>query len=186
MGDVDVRDTRTSEGDASKQGNAFDGTIREIAAAEFDAVWPIFEEVLAGGDTYTYPPDLKLEQARAMWTTPPARCFVAEADGDTLGCYRLAPNQLAGSAGDHVANGSYMVAWKARGRGVGEALCQHSLEQARLAGYAAMQFNFVVSTNAAAVRLWRRCGFEIVGTLPGAFRHPQLGRVNGLVMYRTL
>jgi len=163
-----------------------DIAIRGIAAAEFEAVWPIFSEVLAAGDTYTYPADLTLELARTMWTTPPARCFVAEADGDTLGCYRLAPNQMPGSPGDHVANGSYMVASQARGRGIGEALCRHSLQTAREAGYAAMQFNFVVSTNAAAVRLWQRCGFTIVGTLPRAFRHPRLGAVDGLVMHRAL
>jgi len=163
-----------------------DIAIREIVAAEFQVVWPIFREVLAAGETYTYPPDLTLEQARAMWTAPPARCFVGEADGQALGCYRIAPNQLAGSPGDHVANGSYMVAEAARGRGIGEALCRHSLETAREAGYSAIQFNFVVSTNAAAVKLWQRCGFAIVGTLPGAFRHPRLGLVDGLVMYRTL
>lgn len=160
--------------------------IRELPGDEFERVWPIFREVLAAGDTYAYPRDLTPEQARAMWTAPPARCFVAEADGQVLGCYRLAPNQLPGSPGDHVANGSYMVAQAARGRGVGEALCRHSLEQARAAGYAAMQFNFVVSTNEAAVRLWRRCGFDVVGRLPGAFRHPRQGAVDALVMYRAL
>lgn len=163
-----------------------DFAIRRIGASEFESVWPIFGEVLAAGDTYTYPPGLTLEQARPMWTAPPAQCFVAEADGEVLGCYRLAPNQMAGSPGDHVANGSYMVAARARGRGIGEALCRHSLETAREAGYTAMQFNFVVSTNTTAVRLWQRCGFAIVGTLPGAFRHPSLGPVDGLVMYRGL
>lgn len=160
--------------------------IREIDADGFDRVWPIFREVLDAGDTYTYPADLPREQACAMWTTPPARCFVAESDGEALGCYRIAPNQMAGGRGDHVANGSYMVARAARGRGVGEALCRHSLDEARRAGYAAMQFNFVVGTNAAALRLWQRCGFAIVGTLPGAFRHPTLGAVDGHVMYRAL
>lgn len=160
--------------------------IRELPAAEFERVWPVFREVLEAGDTYTYPPDLPLRQAYGMWTAPPARCFAAEADGKVLGCYRLAPNQLPGSPGDHVANGSYMVASNARGHGIGEALCWHSLQQARLAGFTAMQFNFVVCTNAAAIRVWRRCGFEIVGTLPGAFRHPRLGLVDGHVMYRRL
>lgn len=161
-------------------------TIRELPAAQFERVWPVFREVLDAGDTYTYPPGLTLDQARRMWTDAPARCFVAEADGRVLGCYRLAPNQLAGSAGDHVANGSYMVASAARGRGVGELMCRHSLDQAREAGFTAMQFNFVVSTNEAAIRLWQRCGFGIVGRLPGAFRHPRLGLVDGLVMYRRL
>lgn len=160
--------------------------IRAIAPAAFASVWPIFGEVLAAGDAYTYPPGLTMAQARAMWTTPPARCFVAESNGDALGCYRLAPNQMPGGPGDHVANGSYMVAARARGRGIGEALCRHSLEAARAAGYAAMQFNCVVSTNTAAAGLWRRCGFDIVGTLPLAFRHPQHGPVDGDVMYRLL
>lgn len=160
--------------------------IRELAPAAFASVRPIFGEVLAAGDACTYPPGLTMAQARAMWTTPQARCFVAEADGEPLGCYRLAPNQIPGSPGDHVANGSYMVAARARGRGIGEALCRHSLEAARAAGYAAMQFNFVVSTNSAAVGLWQRCGFEIVGTLPLAFRHPRHGLVDGYVMYRLL
>lgn len=158
--------------------------IRGIGAAEFELAWPIFGEVLARGDTYTYPADLSLEAARAMWTQAPARCFVAEVDGRVVGCYRLAPNQMG--PGDHVANGSYMVAEAARGRGVGAALCAHSLEEARRSGFRAMQFNFVVSTNTAAVRLWQRHGFDVVGTLPGAFRHPALGPVDGYVMYRTL
>lgn len=160
--------------------------IREIGAGEFERAWPVFRQVLAAGDSYTYPQDLSLQQACAMWTAAPACCFVAEAGDEVLGCYRIAPNQLAGSPGDHVANGSYMVAEAARGRGIGEALCRHSLEQARLMGFSAMQFNFVVATNTAAVRLWQRCGFSVVGTLPRAFRHPRLGPVDGLVMYRSL
>lgn len=158
--------------------------VREIAADEFKRIWPFFHEVIAQGDTYSYPPDLGFEQAQAMWTTPPARCFVAEADGEVLGAYRLAPNQIG--PGDHVANGSYMVAPAARGRGVGSLLCEHSLDEARRSGFAAMQFNFVVSTNAGAVKLWQRHGFGIVGTLPKAFRHAQLGPVDAYVMFRSL
>ena len=160
--------------------------IREIRADEFELIWPIFQEVIARGDSYPYPADLSLEDARAMWTTPPARCFVAESDGDgeVLGCYRLAPNHMG--LGNHVANGSYMVASATRGRGVGAALCEHSLDEARRSGYSAMQFNLVVSTNTAAVRLWQRHGFDIAGTLPGAFRHALHGPVDAYVMYRRL
>lgn len=161
-------------------------SIREIGADGFERAWPLFRDIVARGDTYTYPADLPLDAARAMWTTAPARCFVAELDGRVAGCYRLAPNQMPGSPGDHVANGSYMVAADARGRGVGAALCAHSLDEARRAGFLAMQFNFVVGTNAAAVRLWQRHGFAIVGTLPRAFRHPRHGLVDGHVMYRML
>lgn len=158
--------------------------IHEIGASEFEEVWPLFQAVIARGDTYTYPADLPLETARAMWTAAPARCFVAHADGEVLGCYRLAPNQIG--RGDHVANAGYMVASGARGRGVGAALCAHSLDEARRSGFLAMQFNMVVSTNSGAVRLWQRHGFEIVATLPGAFRHAELGFVDGYVMYRRL
>lgn len=158
--------------------------FREIGADEFDRVWPFFREIVARGDTYSYPPDLSFEQARDMWTSPPARCFVAEADGEVLGAYRLAPNQIG--LGDHVANGSYMVSSAVRGRGIGSLLCDHSLDEARRTGFVAMQFNCVVSTNTGAVKLWQRHGFEIVGTLPKAFRHAQLGPVDAYVMYRLL
>lgn len=158
--------------------------VREIDADEFDRVWPFFREVIARGDTYSYPPDLSFEQAREMWTTPPAHCFVAESGGEVLGAYRLAPNQIG--LGNHVANGSYMVSSAVRGRGIGSLLCEHSLEQARRSGFTAMQFNFVVSTNTGAVKLWQKHGFQIVGTLPKAFRHAQLGPVDAYVMYRFL
>lgn len=158
--------------------------IREIGADEFAQVWPLFQAVIAGGDTYSYPPDLDMEQARAMWTTPPCRCFVAERQGETLGCYMLKPNQPG--LGNHVANAGYMVASAARGQGIASALCEHSLKQARDAGFTAMQFNFVVSTNTSAVRLWQRHGFQIVGQVPGAFRHAQHGPTDVYVMHRTL
>ena len=158
--------------------------IRPLEPEGFDKVWPIIREVVAGGDTYPYPDALTLEQARAMWTSPPAQCFVAEASDAVLGCYRIAPNMMG--RGDHVANGSYMVASAARGRGIGAALCEHSLAQARRSGFSAMQFNMVVSTNEAAVRLWQRMGFAIVARIPGAFRHAPLGPVDTYVMHREL
>ncbi len=158
--------------------------IREIEAAEFDLVWPIFRSVVAAGDTYSYAPDTSLEEARAMWTTAPTRCFVALIDGRVAGCYMLKPNQPG--LGSHVANAGYMVAADARGQGLAGRLCEHSLETARAAGFRAMQFNFVVSTNEVAVKLWRKHGFAIVGTVPGAFRHARLGAVDVHVMHRFL
>jgi ribosomal protein S18 acetylase RimI-like enzyme len=161
-----------------------DLVIRKIGADEFVRVWPFFQAIVAAGDTYAYPLDMSLEQARAIWTTPPARCFVAERDGQVLGCYRLAPNQMG--PGNHVANGSYMVAPQARGQGIASTLCEHSLELARQAGFTAMQFNAVVASNTTAVRLWQRHGFRIVGQVPGAFRHAQLGPTDLYVMHRAL
>lgn len=162
-----------------------DVVIREIGADEFPRIWPIFGEVLARGESYNYPPDLSMQRAQAMWTSPPYRSFIAESGaGETLGCYKLGPNQSG--RGDHVANASYMVAERAWGRGVGGALCEHSLIQARAAGFLAMQFNYVVSSNTAAVHLWQKHGFAIVGRVPGAFRHDTLGLVDVLVMHRVL
>jgi len=158
--------------------------IREIGADEFARAWPVFKAVIADGDTYSYPPDLTMAEACAMWTTPPGRCFVAEQEGEVLGCYMLRPNQPG--LGDHVANCGYMVAPAARRRGIAGKMCGHSLDEARRAGFSAMQFNYVVSSNAGAVRLWQRHGFAIVGTVPGAFRHARLGPTDIYIMFRTL
>jgi len=158
--------------------------IREIGVDEFPRAWPLFHSVIASGDTYSYPPDLGMPEARAMWTTAPARCFLAERDGEVLGCYMLRPNQPG--LGNHVANGAYMVAPAARGQGIAGKMCAHSLQQARSAGFRAMQFNYVVASNTAALRLWQKHGFEIVGTVPGAFRHAHLGPTDIHIMFRTL
>lgn len=158
--------------------------IREIGPDEFCRAWPIFRVVIASGDTYSYPPDLAETAARAMWTTPPSRCFVAERDGEVLGVYMLRPNQPG--LGDHVANAGYMVAPRARGQGIASALCEHSLAEARRSGFTAMQYNFVVASNDVAVRLWQRHGFAIVGRVPGAFRHATLGPGDVYVMHRPL
>lgn len=159
-------------------------SLREIGADEFARAWPVFHAVIANGDTYSYPPDLKMEQAREWWATSPSRCFIAERDGEVLGCYMLKPNQPG--LGDHVANAGYMVSPAARGQRIAGTMCEHSMEQARAAGFTAMQFNFVVSTNTTAVRLWQRHGFAIVGQVPGAFRHSVHGAIDIYVMHRFL
>ena len=162
--------------------------IREISPDEFELVWPVFKAVIEPGDTYAYSPEMTMHEARSMWTTPPARTFGAwqngEQDGEVVGCYLLRPNQPG--LGSHVANCGYMVAPSARGRGVGGALCEHSLATAREAGFLAMQFNAVVASNAAAVSLWQEHGFAIVGRVPKAFRHAEQGLTDILVMHRFL
>jgi L-amino acid N-acyltransferase YncA len=159
-------------------------TIREATAADWPAIWAMFREVVAAGDSFAYDADTPEEVARKLWAEPPAAAFVAEDGGALVGTYFLRPNQPG--RGAHVANGGYMVAAAHRGRGLASALCGHSVETARRLGYRAMQFNFVVATNAAAVRAWERHGFAVVGRLPGAFRHAELGYVEALVMFREL
>jgi ribosomal protein S18 acetylase RimI-like enzyme len=158
--------------------------IREATASDADEIWNILERVIRGGDTYTLPADMNREDALAYWNSPGHEVFVAEENKEIVGTYVLRANQKGGGA--HVANCGYMTAPWASGRGVARTMCQHSLERAKARGFRAMQFNFVVSTNDRAVRLWQSMGFEIVGRLPGAFAHPALGAVDALVMYRLL
>lgn len=158
--------------------------IEEIGPGGFVELWPTFKAIVAAGDTYAYPPDITEDDARALWTTPPARCFVLRHEGQVVGGYMLRPNQPG--LGDHVANAGYMVAPEWRSRGFAGQMCEHSIATARAAGFKAMQFNFVVSTNEGAVRLWQKHGFAIVGRVPQAFRHASLGLVDIVIMHRLL
>lgn len=159
-------------------------TIRPVAQADHDAVWAIFHAVVATGDTYVFDPGISRADALAYWLDPAARCYVAEHDGAVVGTYIVKANQR--DLGAHVANAAFMVAPAARGLHVGRAMGEHCLREAQRLGFRAMQFNFVVSTNQPAIRLWRKLGFAIVGTLPGAFHHPRGGYVDAYVMYRSL
>lgn len=158
--------------------------IRNATEKDKNAIWKILEPVIRAGETYTLPRDMQREDALAYWHTRGHEVFVAEENGEIIGTYYLRANQKGGGA--HVANCGYVTAPWATGRGIARAMCQHSLEHAKSRGFRAMQFNFVVSTNERAVRLWQSLQFEIVGRLPGAFLHPTLGAVDALVMYRQL
>ena len=159
-------------------------TIRDATPADWPAIWALFREVAASGEVFAYDEGTTEEVARKLWAEPPAVAFVAEEAGEIVGTYFVRPNQPG--RGNHVANAGYMVASSARGRGIASAMCEHSLDTARRLRFAAMQFNFVVSTNASAIRVWEKHGFAVVGRLPGAFRHMELGFVDVLVMFRVL
>ena len=158
--------------------------IRAATDADHDAIWKIFHEIVAAGDTYAFDPKMSREEALAYWFRSGTRTYVAENDERVVGTYILRANQLG--PGSHVANAGFMVASDVQGCGVGRAMAEHCLSEARRIGFRAMQFNFVVSTNTLAIHLWKRLGFQVVGTLPGAFRHPEKGYVDVYVMYRSL
>ncbi|UNK80618.1 GNAT family N-acetyltransferase [Sphingopyxis granuli] len=158
--------------------------IRSATPADAAAIWAIIGPTIRAGDTYALDRDMEQEQALAYWFGADKEVFVAEVEGAVLGTYYLRANQAGGGA--HVCNCGYMTAATATGRGIARAMCDHSVERARARGFRAMQFNFVVSSNGRAVRLWQRLGFEVVGRLPGAFDHPAHGFVDALVLYRTL
>jgi RimJ/RimL family protein N-acetyltransferase len=159
--------------------------IRAAEPADWSGMWRIIEPVFRKGDTYAIERSITEGEARALWLELPQAAFVAAGDGgEILGTYYLKPNQAGGGA--HVCNCGYIVGEQARGRGVASEMCVHSQGEAVARGFRAMQFNFVVSTNHTAIRLWKRHGFEVVGTLPGAFLHPDQGYVAALVMYKRL
>ena len=159
-------------------------TIREATAQDREAVWEIFRATVAPGDAFVYDPKTPREEAEAYWFAKGTRTYVAELQGKVVGSYILRPNRPG--LGNHVSNAGFMVDPAARRLGVGRAMAEHALAEARRLGYRAMQFNFVIATNESALRLWQELGFKIVGTLPGAFRHADKGLVDAYVMFRSL
>lgn len=158
--------------------------IREATEKDFEAIWPIFHEIVSAGETYAYPRDTTGDEALNYWFKIPRKTYVVEENKIILGTYYIKTNQYG--PGNHVCNCGYMVSSNARGQGLATAMCEHSQAIALELGYKAMQFNFVASSNEGAVRLWNKLGFNIVGHLPKAFLHPTKGYIDALVMYKWL
>ncbi|RYF63673.1 MAG: GNAT family N-acetyltransferase [Cytophagaceae bacterium] len=159
-------------------------TIRPATTDDHNAIWAIIEPVIKSGDTYMYAPESTREEMLAIWFMPGKFTYVAELDQQVVGTFFMCANQPG--LGAHVANAGYMVHPAHRGRGIAQAMCRFSLDEARRLGFSAMQFNAVVSTNTVAVKLWERCGFTIIGTVPKAYQHQTLGLVDTYVMYQWL
>lgn len=161
-----------------------DLTIRPAMPVDDDAIWALLEPVFRAGDTYAIDPDIGRAAALAYWVRPGGAVFLAETGGAALGTFYIRAN--AGGGGAHVANAGFVTAPPARGRGVARAMLRQAEAEARRRGFRAMQFNFVVETNAAALHIWRSEGYVEVGRLPGVFHHPREGRVDALVMFKPL
>ena len=159
-------------------------TIHPATDSDRDAIWAILEPMIRGGETYTLPRNMSKQHALEYWFAAEKETFVWKENGEVLGTYFLKANQQGGGA--HVANCGYVTSPAAQGRGIARQMCLHSLERAKGRGFRAMQFNFVVSTNERAIKLWTSLDFKIVGRLPLAFEHPVLRFVDALVMYRSL
>lgn len=172
--------------DASTARTAPACRIRPAAPQDFDAVYALFQQILTEGGTYSYSPaEMTKERSRQYWMEAPGtHCHIAEVDGRFAGCYALRPNRT-GRAG-HVANASFIVHPAFRGIGVGRSLGQHALATAKQLGYTDIQYNFVVSVNDVAVKLWKSLGFVVVGTLPQGFNHVSKGLVDVYIMHRKL
>ncbi|QIP12829.1 GNAT family N-acetyltransferase [Spirosoma aureum] len=158
--------------------------FRRIEEKDADVVWDIISNIIQTGDTWVFAPDSSREKMLAIWFDTQKYAYVCELENEIVGTFFIKANQP--DLGSHVANAGYMVKPDYRGRGIAEAMCRFSLDEARRLGFRAMQFNSVVSTNEVAIRLWKRCGFEVIGTLPKAFHHQTLGFTDALVMYQWL
>lgn len=164
--------------------SAYMVVIRPVIEADKPAIWQIIKAVIAGGDTYVFSPDATEDEMMAFWFTPDKHNYVAVDDGKIVATFWLRANNPG--LGSHVANAAYMVAPEAHGKGIGRQIGLWSLDEARRLGFAAMQFNFVVKSNANAVKLWQDIGFETIGEIPEAFKHAKNGLTNAYIMYRKL
>lgn len=158
--------------------------IRKAEDADKPEVWEIIKAVIATGDTYIFYPDTPREKMLDYWFAGDKKTYVALSENKIVGTFFLKANQP--DLGSHIVNAGYMVAPETTGKGIGRAMAEFSLEEARRLGYRAMQFNFVVKSNEAAIHLWLALGFEIIGEIPEAFQHKEKGLTNALIMYRKL
>ena len=159
--------------------------IHPFEESDWAATWQVIEPVFRAGETYPFSHDITEKEAHEAWVEMPTATFVAKDESsDVLGTYSIKPNQP--TLGAHVCNCGYVVAEKARGRGIASEMCKHSQQEALSLGFRAMQYNLVVSTNEGALRLWKKHGFEVIGALPKAFHHQKLGFVDAFVMYKLL
>ncbi|PIE54237.1 MAG: GNAT family N-acetyltransferase [Dethiosulfovibrio peptidovorans] len=158
--------------------------IREITKSDFESFWPMFSQIIQAQETYTFDSDMTLEQSFSLWCEIPLETYVFVENDVVLGSYYIKPNSMGPSR--HICNCGYMVSSEARGKGIAHRMCEHSQQKAIELGFEAMQFNSVVSTNEVAVRLWKKLGFSIIGTISKAYKHPQLGYMDSYVMYKWL
>lgn len=158
--------------------------IRKATKNDVDQIWDIFKTVMKTGDTYTFPVDTPKKDLDKYWLADYMTTFVAEQDGKIIGTYIIKPNQIG--LGSHIANCGYMVHPNEHGKGIGQELCAHSIDFAKKQSYLGIQFNIVVSTNHAAIHLWKKFGFKIIGTTPKGFKHANLGLVDTHIMYLAL
>ena len=158
--------------------------IRPYDVRDAEPLWQLLAPAIQAGEYFALPVDMSQGEAVADWSGGDHHCYIALQEGQVVGSYYVRPNQRGGGA--HVANCGYITAPQAAGRGIARAMAEHSLAHARSRGFTAMQFNFVVSTNMRAIKLWEDLGFKTLCRLPEAFDHPKLGHVDALVMFQKL
>ena len=159
--------------------------IRKYQETDWKHAWPIIEKVFRAGETYAFSPEITEQDAHKVWIELPQETYVVIGrENEIFGTYYIKPNQPG--LGAHVCNCGYIVSENARGQGIASSMCEHSQQVAVDLGFRAMQYNLVVATNEGAIHLWKKHGFQVIGTLPNAFNSKSVGYVDALVMYKEL
>jgi len=158
--------------------------ITKATEADFDKIWPIFQDIVQNGHTFVYRADITFAEAKTVWFDAKYATYLAHVNDEVVGAYVIRPGHR--DLGSHIANAAYIIAYSQRGNGFGEDIARDSFVKAKKLGYKAMQFNYVISTNKAAVALWKKLGFTIVGTVPEAYQHSEHGLVDIHIMYKYL
>ena len=158
--------------------------ISEMTKGDFELFWPVFKEIVYAQETYAFDPDIDFELAYNLWCVSPQKTYAVKDSGLILGSYYIKPN--ASGPSSHISNCGYMVSPESRGKGIARKLCLHSQKIAIELCYSAMQFNSVVSSNETAINLWKNLGYKIIGTIPSAYKHKQLGFIDSFIMHKQL
>lgn len=158
--------------------------FREMTRSDFEFFWPTFSATIMAQEAYAFDATMTFAQSYALWCESPLKTYVYVENNTVLGTYYIKANAMGPSR--HICNCGYMVSQAARGRGVARKMCEHSQKVTLELGFDAMQFNSVVSSNEVAVALWKKLGFDIIGTIPKAYHHGKLGLIDSYIMYKWL
>jgi len=159
-------------------------TARIATNEDEESLWGILEPMVRRGGTYVFSLDKSKESLMGYWMGADKFTFVVERDGELLGTFYLKSNQEG--LGDHICNAGFVVSPAAEGQGIGRWMGELAQAEAKSRGFLAMQFNFVIKSNQRAVQLWKSLGFAVIGEIPEAYRHPELGLVPALIFHKKL
>lgn len=154
-----------------------DLVVRPVLAADEPVLFAAWADAVERGEFPRRPP-AREEAFRRAWLEDKT-CVMVALDGDSVaGSYFIRPAYE--DRGSDIANAGYLVPRAHRRRGVGRALLDHSLDEARRRGFRAMLFLRVGASN-PSVGLYDQAGFERVGRIPGG-----LGDEDSLIFWRAL
>lgn len=159
--------------------------IRAYQTADAADAGEIWNQVVRDGDAFPQENELTPEEADSFFKEQTYTGIAVDADtGTIVGLYILHPNNV-GRCG-HIANASFAVKKDIRGEHIGEKIVKDCLKIGREKGYRILQFNAVVASNIHALHLYKRLGFEELGTIPGGFHMPDDSYEDIILFYHEL